>query len=131
MLQITPGMEEEFRYFQGWLAANLALERLIESIDHTGKHVAPCHATDKALSRPADRLRVEVVTVWRDVYTSEKLRQFDLERLEHTPRWEMERPRPFLVAPLASVAGSALQRVGNALEAWGAPLGDPERQTEC
>lgn len=58
-----------------------------------------------------------------NLYTFEKLRQFEEERLGKM-RTPPETPKPrrkTIFGPLAAGAGRALRRAGEGLESWGAP----------
>ena len=55
MLKIAPGKEDEFHYFEEWLALNAALDRAINA-DADRNPYQPSVATDNALSRLIDSL---------------------------------------------------------------------------
>jgi hypothetical protein len=40
MLKIADGREEDFRYFQGWLATNAAISRIVEATEPGGPDVS-------------------------------------------------------------------------------------------
>ncbi len=61
--------------------------------------------------------------MWFELYTREKLREFEEERRARHRVHPVPAPAP-LAAPLLRRAGRTLRRLGEGLEAWGA--GRPE-----
>jgi hypothetical protein len=59
MLRITPGNEKEFRYFQEWLTARAALDRVVAATEPEadGGWWGPYAATDMPLPRLFDSVK--------------------------------------------------------------------------
>jgi hypothetical protein len=57
--------------------------------------------------------------MWYELYTREKLREFEAERRNRRSRHPVPDPAPF-AAPLLRRAGRTLRRLGEGLESWGA-----------
>lgn len=62
--------------------------------------------------------------MWKqDVYVAEKLRELEAARRRQTlPPAEPRRPQKRLLAPIAKRAGHRIRHLGEALEAWAAPV---------
>lgn len=62
--------------------------------------------------------------MWRqDIYVAEKLKELDGARPRRPlPPDEPPRPRKRLLAPVARRAGHRIRHLGEALEAWAAPI---------
>jgi hypothetical protein len=151
LLKISPGKEEEFRYFQEWLAANATLDRVVDATERgvdqrSSRRVT---ATDRALSlasgslnkRGFDQVRGRVLdlrsnartaggsAMWANIYVAEKLRELDRERLAHINHVELQKlapPRPPVFGRLAAAAGRSLRRAGETLELWATPASERE-----
>ena len=151
MLRISPGREEEFRYFQDWLAASAALERVIDATERgaDGSSRRCIAATDKAMSlvssslneRDFEKVRGRVLyprssaravggcAMWANVYVAEKLRELDRERLARVKHAELQKlmsRRSPVFGRLAGSAGRSLRRFGEALELWATPASERE-----
>lgn len=65
--------------------------------------------------------------MWHELYTAEKLREFERERLARRGRHpRLPEPRP-VTRPLLRRAGRTLVRLGVAMERWGA---SPDRAVD-
>jgi hypothetical protein len=150
MLRIAPGKEKDFRYFQEWLTASAALDRIIEATetDAYRSQWQTIEVTDNALSRPVGSLsmrripnapantisplsgsRLRRSKMWVDLYVVEKLRELDDQRVARIPVDELrklESGRLPVFGRLAASVGRSMRRVGEALELWATPAGERE-----
>jgi hypothetical protein len=67
--------------------------------------------------------------MWKqDVYVAEKLRELEATRpRQPLPPAEPRHPRRRLLAPIAKRAGHRIRHIGEAMEAWAAPMAGKAR----
>jgi hypothetical protein len=120
VLKITPGKEDEFRYFQRQLAASAEVYRIIEETEPLAGAENPDRLTDTALSKAPNSLGSEEVQglMWAHVYMAEKLREYEDERLSKGVNHVQNMPPGSVISRVAAAAGRSLKRAGQGLESW-------------